>query len=202
VIKSEVSSSSLLVFRRRRGTPPQAVSKGSIYRYEFPVPVGSRSASMGTPPQCSFSPPYQSVKTSSAGVPFGAEPHTCSSAPLGDSRTRCDAPTPASAIGRRAGISHASSWPRSNGIRVSCTRASVSSSANLARSAEGVVAFYNQPGTCEQYIEEGKNAIKWTRRSCRSFAANTVRLQLHALAYNLGNFMWTQRCRRPRSRSR
>jgi hypothetical protein len=29
------------------------------------------------------------------------------------------------------------------------------------------------------------------RLSCRSFAANSVRLQLHALAYNLGNFMRT-----------
>jgi hypothetical protein len=62
---------------------------------------------------------------------------------------------------------------------------------NLPRSAEGIVAFYNQRGTCEQYIKEGKNAIKWTRLSCRSFAANAVRLQLHALAYNLGNFMRT-----------
>ena len=60
---------------------------------------------------------------------------------------------------------------------------------NLARSAEGIVAFYNRRGTCEQYIKEGKNAIKWTRLSCRTFAANAVRLQLHALAYNLGNFM-------------
>ena len=39
--------------------------------------------------------------------------------------------------------------------------------------------------------QEGKNAIKWTRLSCRTFAANAVRLQLHALAYNLGNFMRT-----------
>jgi hypothetical protein len=38
---------------------------------------------------------------------------------------------------------------------------------------------------------EGKGAIKWTRLSCRTFAANAVRLQLHALAYNLGNFMRT-----------
>jgi hypothetical protein len=45
---------------------------------------------------------------------------------------------------------------------------------NLARSAESFVAFYNQRGTCEQYIKEGKNAIKWTRLSCRSFAANAV----------------------------
>ena len=29
------------------------------------------------------------------------------------------------------------------------------------------------------------------RLSCRSFAANGVRLQLHALAYNVGNFLRT-----------
>src|SRR5215468_2312864 len=62
---------------------------------------------------------------------------------------------------------------------------------NLARPAERVVAFYNQRGTAEQWIKEGKGAIKWTRLSCRAFAANAVRLQLHALAYNLGNFMRT-----------
>ena len=37
----------------------------------------------------------------------------------------------------------------------------------------------------------GKGAIKWTRLSYRTFAANAVRLQLHALAYNLGNFLRT-----------
>jgi DDE family transposase len=62
---------------------------------------------------------------------------------------------------------------------------------SLARSVEGIVAFYNQRGTCEQCIKEGKNAIKWTLLSCRTFAANAVRLQLHALAYNLGDFMRT-----------
>src|SRR5271163_1882939 len=62
---------------------------------------------------------------------------------------------------------------------------------NLARPAERVVAFYNQRGTAEQWIKEGKGAIKWTRLSCRTFAANAVRLQLHALAYNLGNFLRT-----------
>jgi hypothetical protein len=36
-----------------------------------------------------------------------------------------------------------------------------------------------------------KGAIKWTRLSCRSFAAIAVRLQLHALANNLGNFLRT-----------
>jgi hypothetical protein len=62
---------------------------------------------------------------------------------------------------------------------------------NMARPAENVVAFYNKRGTCEQWIKEGKGAIKWTQLSCRSFAANAVRLQLHALAYNLGNFLRT-----------
>ena len=62
---------------------------------------------------------------------------------------------------------------------------------NLVRPAERVVAFYNQRGTAEQWIKEGKGAIRWTRLSCRTFATNAVRLQLHALAYNLGNFMRT-----------
>jgi hypothetical protein len=62
---------------------------------------------------------------------------------------------------------------------------------NMARAAENVIAFYNKRRTCEQWIKEGKGAIKWTRLSCRSFAANAVRLQLHALAYNLGNFLRT-----------
>ncbi len=54
-----------------------------------------------------------------------------------------------------------------------------------------VVPIYNHRGTAEQYIKEGKNAIKWTRLSCRKFRNNAVRLQLHALAYNLGSFMRT-----------
>ena len=43
----------------------------------------------------------------------------------------------------------------------------------------------------QAHLKEGKGAIRWTRLSCRSFAANAVRLQLHALAYNLGNFLRT-----------
>ena len=62
---------------------------------------------------------------------------------------------------------------------------------NMARPPERVVAFYNHRGTAEQYIKEGKNAVTWTRLSCCRFAANAVRLQLHALAYNLANFLRT-----------
>src|SRR5262245_2147502 len=36
---------------------------------------------------------------------------------------------------------------------------------NLSRPAERVVVFYNKRGTCEQWIKEGKGAIKWTRLS-------------------------------------
>jgi len=54
-----------------------------------------------------------------------------------------------------------------------------------------VVAFYNRRGTAEQWIKEGKNAVKWTRLSCQRFRNNEIRLQLHALAYNLANFMRT-----------
>ena len=60
---------------------------------------------------------------------------------------------------------------------------------NLGGGAASVVWFYNGRGTAEQWIKEGKNAVKWTRLSCHDFADNQVRLQLFALAYNLGNFL-------------
>jgi hypothetical protein len=60
-----------------------------------------------------------------------------------------------------------------------------------------VVKFYNGRGTAEQWIKEGKYAVKWTRLSCRNFRDNQVRLQLFALAYNLGNFL--RRLALPRS---
>jgi hypothetical protein len=60
---------------------------------------------------------------------------------------------------------------------------------NLTRAAERVVKFYNGRGTAEQWIKEGKLALRWTRLSCRAFRDNAVRLQLFALAYNLANFL-------------
>jgi len=41
----------------------------------------------------------------------------------------------------------------------------------------------------EQWIKEGKQAVKMTRLSCHRFRANEVRLALSLLAYNLGN-LW------------
>jgi Transposase DDE domain group 1 len=60
---------------------------------------------------------------------------------------------------------------------------------NLRRSPKRVVKFYNGRGTAEQWIKEGKNALKSTRLSCRRFKDNQARLQLFALAYNLANFL-------------
>ena len=60
---------------------------------------------------------------------------------------------------------------------------------NLTRPAERVVRLYNGRGTAEQWIREGKAALRWTRLSCHAFRANAVRLQLFALAYNLANFL-------------
>jgi len=60
---------------------------------------------------------------------------------------------------------------------------------NLPWRMDRVVRFYNKRGTAEQWIKEGKYAVKWTRLSCHDFRDNEVRLQLFALAYNLANFL-------------
>jgi len=52
-----------------------------------------------------------------------------------------------------------------------------------------VVRFYNQRGTAEQWIKEGKDATHWTRLPCHRFRANEVRLLLGVIAYNLGNLL-------------
>jgi len=60
---------------------------------------------------------------------------------------------------------------------------------NLSWRSKRVVRFYNGRGTAEQWIKEGKNAVKWTKLSCRTFKDNQARLQLFALAHNLANFL-------------
>ena len=60
---------------------------------------------------------------------------------------------------------------------------------NLPFAPKELFKFYNQRGTAERHIKEGKTAITWTRLSCKRFRDNEVRLQLHALAYNLGVFL-------------
>jgi len=60
---------------------------------------------------------------------------------------------------------------------------------NLRWKYSNVVKFYNKRGTAEQWIKEGKYALKWTRLSCHDFDDNQVRLQLFCMAYNIGNFL-------------
>lgn len=60
---------------------------------------------------------------------------------------------------------------------------------NLRWKHSNVVKFYNKRGTAEQWIKEGKYALKWTRLSCHDFEDNQVRLQLFCMAYNIGNFL-------------
>jgi hypothetical protein len=68
---------------------------------------------------------------------------------------------------------------------------------NLNWRPKNIIRFYNKRGTAEQWIKEGKYAVNWTRLSCHEFKDNQVRLQLFALAYNLGNFL--RRLALPRS---
>jgi hypothetical protein len=60
---------------------------------------------------------------------------------------------------------------------------------SLAASSRAVVRFYNKRGTAEQWIKEGKPAVKMTRLSCHRFRGNEVRLWLSLIAYKLGN-LW------------
>jgi Transposase DDE domain group 1 len=60
---------------------------------------------------------------------------------------------------------------------------------NLTGASRAVARFYNKRGTAEQWIKEGKQAVKMTRLSCHRFQANEVRLWLSLIAYNLGN-LW------------
>jgi len=53
---------------------------------------------------------------------------------------------------------------------------------NLATDNRAVVRFYNKRGTAEQWIKEGKQAVKMRRLSCHRFRANEVRLWLSLIA--------------------
>jgi hypothetical protein len=67
---------------------------------------------------------------------------------------------------------------------VSCSRAGFIVT-NLPKEPDYVVWFYNRRGTAEQHINECKYAFHWTRLSYPRSHVNEMRLQLHALAYNL-----------------
>lgn len=59
---------------------------------------------------------------------------------------------------------------------------------NLPMEPDWVVRCYNQRGSAEQHINEGKFAFHWTPLSCKRFRDNKVLLQLHVLAYSMAAF--------------
>jgi len=73
----------------------------------------------------------------------------------------------------------------------SCASATTGRTYGRKRSDQSTAQHPCEERAVHIWIKEGKGAIKRTRLSCRAFAANAVRLQLHALAHNLGNFMRT-----------
>jgi hypothetical protein len=98
--------------------------------------------------------------------------------------------------GYYAGFSHqAQSWRKTGRVVVKVER----HSSDFARASASSSPTWRarlraaSPSTTSAAgrSKKGKGVIKWTRLLCRTFAANIVRLQLHALAYNLGNFMRT-----------
>jgi hypothetical protein len=66
---------------------------------------------------------------------------------------------------------------------------------HLGTPSRAVMRFYNKRGTAEQWIKEGKQAVKMTRLSCHRFRSNQVRLAISLLAYNLRNLWWRLGCR-------
>ena len=47
---------------------------------------------------------------------------------------------------------------------------------SIRATSQRVVRFYNERGTAEGWIKEGKYVLNWTRLSCHQFHANQVRL--------------------------
>jgi hypothetical protein len=62
----------------------------------------------------------------------------------------------------------------------SCASATTGRTYGRKRSDQSTAQHPCEERAVHIWIKEGKGAIKWTRLSCRTFAANAVRLQLHA----------------------
>ena len=58
---------------------------------------------------------------------------------------------------------------------------------NMKGRSRDIFAFYNSRGECENRIKEVKNGFAADRLSCHTYLANSFRLNLHCLAYNLVN---------------
>lgn len=59
----------------------------------------------------------------------------------------------------------------------------------ISSSPEWIVKYYCKRGTMENYIKESKNGFDFSAVSSSSMIVNANRLQLHAVAYNIINWM-------------
>ena len=73
------------------------------------------------------------------------------------------------AVGADFGTRPAGWWRKWNGTRGDLFPRGGFLVTNLKWSTKRVVRFSNRRGTAEQWIKEGKNAVKWTKPSCRRF---------------------------------
>jgi hypothetical protein len=56
---------------------------------------------------------------------------------------------------------------------------------NLSYQAKNVVKFYQNRGTMENFIKEGKNGFAFDQLSSPDFDTNATKLQIAVLAYNM-----------------
>ena len=74
---------------------------------------------------------------------------------------------------------------------------------NMTGWSRKVVKFYSGRGTAEQWIKEGKYAVKWTRLSCRNFRDNqTHGFNSSRWRTTWGTFCVGWRCQGPRGTGR
>src|SRR5947208_6564522 len=112
-------------------------------------------------------------------------------APSGGLRTRCAGFMPTSPIRLEAGPSRAPGDRKSrvaSGRALSARRLHRHQPVASGRQGRRLLRQARHMRTMDQGRQRRDQV---TRLSCRMFAANAVRLQLHALAYNLGSFLRT-----------
>jgi hypothetical protein len=82
------------------------------------------------------------------------------------------------------------SWPHARLVHAKIEHSALGANirfvvSNRAGTSEEVFTWYNQRGQAENFIKELKLDVAADRLSCHAYRANALRLQVHALAYNL-----------------
>jgi hypothetical protein len=97
-------------------------------------------------------------------------------------------------------VSLLSSCASATGVDDRCQRYRRIRVTNLETDSRAVARFCSKRGTAEQWIREGKQAVKMTRLSChrfRGFRSNESAAWLSVIAYNLGESLATAGVAKP-----